>query len=70
MELQDHTGSGGFFGLEIDALTTGASPFPDPKTVTESDWGSFLPCRTHGPKATIDYGVFVAPIGLRGPRPM
>ena len=66
MELQDFTGSGGFFGLEIDALTTGASPIPGSRNGDRIGLGIILGRAGHtGPKATIDYGVFVAPLGLR-----
>jgi hypothetical protein len=66
MELQDLTGSGGFFGLEIDALTTGPSPIPGSQNGDRIGLGIILGRAGHtGPKATIDYGVFVAPIGLR-----
>jgi len=66
MELQDGTGSGGFFGLEIDALTTGESPVPGSQNGDRIGLGIILGRAGHtGPKATIDYGVFVAPIGLK-----
>jgi hypothetical protein len=66
LELQDATGSGGFFGLEIDALTTGASPVPGSQNGDRIGLGIILGRAGHtGPKATIDYGIFVAPTDMR-----
>ncbi len=65
LEVQDATGRGGFFGLEIDAYTSGPSPTPGSMDGDRIGLGIILgrAFRT-GPKATVDYGVFIAPAGL------
>ena len=65
LEVQDATGHGGFFGLEIDAYTTGPSPYPGSMEGDRIGIGIILGRAFNtGPKATIDYGVLVAPAGL------
>jgi hypothetical protein len=64
-ELQDHTGTGGFYGVEIDAFTQGPSAFPGSQQGDRVAMGIVLGRAGYtGPKATIDYGVLVAPVGL------
>ena len=66
MEVHDATGKGGFFGLEIDALTSGPSPVPGSQDGDRIGLGIILGRAFHqGPKATMDYGVFIAPIGMK-----
>lgn len=65
LELQDATGRGGFHALEIDAYTTGPSPFPGSMEGDRIGLGIIVGRAFNaGPKATLDYGVFVAPTGL------
>ncbi len=65
-ELQDATGKGGFFGLEIDAFTTGPSPVPGSMDGDRIGLGIILGRAFHtGPKATVDYGVLIAPYALK-----
>ena len=65
-EVQDATGRGGFFGLEIDAYTTGPSPSPGSMEGDRIALGIILGRAFNtGPKATVDYGVFIAPAGLK-----
>ena len=65
MELQDATGRGGFHALEIDAYTTGPSPTPGSMEGDRIGLGIILGRAFNtGPKATVDYGVFIAPTGL------
>ncbi len=65
LELQDTHGKGGFYALEIDAYTTGASPAPGSQEGDRIGLGIILGRAFNtGPKATIDYGVFIAPQAL------
>ena len=65
-EVQDATGRGGFFGLEIDAYTSGPSPTPGAMDGDRIGLGIILGRAFNtGPKATLDYGVFIAPAGLK-----
>ena len=65
-EVQDATGRGGFFGLEIDAATTGPSPTPGSMGGDRIGLGIIHGRAFNtGPKATVDYGVFIAPAGLK-----
>jgi hypothetical protein len=65
-ELQDGSGRGGFHALEIDAFTTGPSPAPGSMDGDRIGLGLIVgKAFGTGPKATLDYGVFVAPAGLR-----
>jgi len=65
-EVQDATGRGGFFGLEIDAFTSGPSPTPGSMDGDRIGLGIILGRAFNtGPKATVDYGVFIAPVGLK-----
>jgi hypothetical protein len=65
-EVQDATGRGGFFGLEIDAFTSGPSPAPGAMDGDRIGLGIILGRAFNtGPKATVDYGVFIAPVGLK-----
>lgn len=62
LELQDATGKGGFYALEIDAFTTGASPVPGSQEGDRVGLGIVIGRAFNtGPKATIDYGVMIAP---------
>jgi hypothetical protein len=64
-EIQDHTGTGGFYGVEIDAFTQGASASPGSQQGDRVGLGIVLGRAGYtGPKATIDYGVLIAPVGL------
>ncbi len=65
LELQDAHGEGGFYALEIDAYTTGASPAPGSRAGDRVGLGIVLGRAFNtGPKATIDYAVLVAPEAL------
>jgi hypothetical protein len=65
LEVQDGTGRGGFFGLEIDAYTSGPSPAPGSMDGDRIGLGIILGrAFKTGPKATVDYGVFIAPAAL------
>ena len=65
-EVQDATGYGGFFGLEIDAFTSGPSPTPGSMNGDRIGLGIILGRAFNtGPKATVDYGVLIAPAGLK-----
>jgi hypothetical protein len=65
LEVQDGTGRGGFFGLEIDAYTSGPSPTPGSMDGDRIGLGIILgrAFKTGG-KATVDYGIMIAPAGL------
>jgi hypothetical protein len=66
LELQDATGRGGFFGLEIDAYTSGPSPAPGSMDGDRIGLGIILGRAFNtGPKATVDYGIFIAPTALK-----
>ena len=66
MEVQDATGRGGFFGLEIDAFTTGPSPSPGSMEGDRIGLGIIVGRAFNtGPKATVDYGVLIAPVALK-----
>ena len=66
MEVQDATGRGGFFGLEIDAFTTGPSPSPGSMEGDRIGLGIIVGRAFNtGPKATLDYGVLIAPVALK-----
>ena len=65
MEVQDPNGYGGFHGLQIDAFTTG------PSVVPGSNGGDRIGLDivigrafNQGPKATVDYGMLIAPSGF------
>lgn len=65
MEVQDANGYGGFHGLQIDAFTTG------PSVVPGSNGGDRIGLDivigrafNQGPKATVDYGMLIAPSGF------
>ena len=61
-ELQDTTGSGAVWGLEIDAFTSGPSRFDQTGGGDRIGLGIVLGrALDRGPKATIDYGVWVLP---------
>jgi hypothetical protein len=65
-ELQDATGRGGFHALEVDAFTTGPSPSPGSMDGDRIGIGVIVGrAFDTGPKATLDYGVFVAPSRLK-----
>ncbi len=64
-ELEDHTGAGGFYGVEIDAFTRGPSAYPGSQQGDRVAMGIVLGrAGNTGPKATVDYGVLIAPVGL------
>lgn len=66
LEVQDAIGHGGFHGLEIDAFTTGESPVPGSMDGDRIGLSIILGrAFATGPKATVDYGVFVAPSHLK-----
>jgi hypothetical protein len=62
MEIQDANGYGGFHGLQIDAFTTGPSPVPG-STGGDRIGLDIVIGRAfnQGPKATVDYGMLIAP---------
>jgi hypothetical protein len=66
MEVQDANGYGGFHGLQIDAFTTGPSPVPG-STGGDRIGLDIVVGRAfnQGPKATVDYGVLLAPSGFK-----
>ena len=65
-ELQDATGHGGFYGVEIDAYTSGPSPVPGSMDGDRIGLGIILGRAFNtGPKATLDYGVLIAPVALK-----
>jgi len=62
MEVEDTTGLGGMWGLEIDAFTTGPSPYPGSMEGDRTGLGIVVGrAFNRGPKATLDYGVIVVP---------
>jgi hypothetical protein len=64
-EVQDSTGTGGFYGVEIDAFTQGPSAYPGSREGDRIGLGIILGRAGNvGPKATIDYGILLAPVGL------
>ena len=64
-EVQDTTGKGGFYGVEIDAFTQGPSAFPGSQEGDRVGLGVVLGRAGYtGPKATIDYGIMIAPAGF------
>ena len=65
VELQDANGYGGFHGLQVDAFTTGPSPVPG-STGGDRIGLDIVVGRAfnQGPKATVDYGVLLAPSGF------
>ena len=64
-EVQDSTGTGGFYGVEIDAFTQGPSAYPGSREGDRVGLGIILGRAGNvGPKATLDYGILLAPMGL------
>jgi len=64
-EVQDTTGTGGFYGVEIDAFTHGPSAYPGSQQGDRIGLGIIMGrAGESGPKATVDYGILVAPTGL------
>lgn len=64
-EVQDSTGTGGFYGVEIDAFTQGPSAYPGSREGDRIGLGIILGrAGNTGPKATLDYGILLAPTGL------
>jgi len=64
-EVQDSHGRGGFHGLQIDAFTTGSSPYPGSMEGDRIGLDIVVGrAYNKGPKATVDYGVFIAPSGF------
>jgi hypothetical protein len=64
-ETEDHTGTGGFWGIEIDAFTRGPSPYPGSQEGDRIGLGIVLGRADNtGPTATIDYGILIAPTGF------
>jgi hypothetical protein len=66
LEAQDNTGTGALWGLEIDAFTTGPSRFDQIGGGDRIAMGIVVGRSVDpGPKATIDYGVWILPNGLK-----
>jgi hypothetical protein len=64
--VQDLTGVGAVWGLQIDAFVHGPSRFDETGGGDRIGLGIVLGRgRDTGPKATVDYGVWVLPHGLR-----
>ena len=64
-EVQDSTGAGGFYGVEIDAFTQGPSATPGSQQGDRIGLGIIMGrAGGTGPTATIDYGVLLAPAGF------
>jgi len=64
-EIEDSIGTGGFYGVEIDAFTSGPSVSPGSQQGDRIGLGIITGRAGHtGPKATIDYGILLAPVGL------
>jgi hypothetical protein len=64
-EVQDSIGTGGFYGVEIDAFTQGPSAYPGSREGDRIGLGIILGRAGNvGPKATLDYGILLAPTGL------
>jgi hypothetical protein len=65
IEAQDATGRGAVWGLEVDAFTTGASTFDQTGGGDRIGLGIVVGrAFNQGPKATVDYGLWVLPNGL------
>jgi hypothetical protein len=65
MEVQDANGWGGFHGLQIDAFTTGPSPVPGSRGGDRIGLDIVIGrAFNQGPKATVDYGLLIAPSGF------
>ena len=65
LEAQDHAGTGALWGLEIDAFTTGPSRFDQIGGGDRIALGIVLGrAQGGGPKATIDYGMWILPTSL------
>ena len=65
-ELQDATGAGGLWGLEVDAFTSGPSQFDIVGGGDRVGLGVVVGrAYNEGPKATVDYGVWILPNGVR-----
>jgi len=65
MEVQDANGYGGFHGLQIDAFTTGPSPVPGSSGGDRIGLDIVIGrAFNQGPKATVDYGMLIAPSGF------
>jgi hypothetical protein len=66
MEAQDGNGTGPLWGLEIDAFSSGASTFDTTGGGDRIGLGIVLGrAYGRGPKATIDYGIWVLPNALK-----
>jgi len=66
MEVQDVNGYGGFHGLQIDAFTTGPSPVPGSSGGDRIGLDIVIGrAFNQGPKATVDYGMLIAPSGFK-----
>jgi hypothetical protein len=66
IEAEDHTGAGPLWGLEIDAFTTGPSRFDERGGGDRIALGIVLGrAQDSGPKATIDYGMWILPASLK-----
>ena len=66
LEAQDHTGTGALWGLEIDAFTSGPSRFDQVGGGDRIALGVVVGrADDPGPKATIDYGMWILPNGLK-----
>src|SRR5436309_4300158 len=66
LEAEDNTGTGALWGLEIDAFTTGPSRFDQVGGGDRIGLGVVVGrAQGLGPKATIDYGMWILPTGLK-----
>ncbi|HSC98763.1 MAG TPA: hypothetical protein VLI21_07660 [Casimicrobiaceae bacterium] len=65
LEASDNTGTGPLWGLEIDAFTKGPSRFDEIGGGDRVGLGVVVGrALGNGPKATIDYGMWILPLGL------
>lgn len=65
LELQDRVGTGPVWGLEVDAFTTGPSRFAQTGGGDRVGIGIVVGRSLEaGPKATVDYGLWLLPDGL------
>lgn len=66
VEAQDTVGSGALWGLEIDAFTTGPSRFKERGGGDRIGLGVVVGrAFGQGPKATMDYGMWLLPYGMQ-----
>ena len=66
LEAHDHAGTGALWGLEIDAFMTGPPRFDELGGGNRIGLGIVLGrAQGEGPKATIDYGMWILPAALK-----